>query len=74
MEDFGYGMEENCQYGIWKNCLPFHSILCPAFDTEAMLFDIWKVALSQNCDSRTQRVKHNRKFVDHNLEKLHPWP
>ena len=26
----GNGMEENCQYGIWKNCLPFHSISCPA--------------------------------------------
>ena len=26
----GNGMEENCQYGIWKNCLPFHSIPCPA--------------------------------------------
>ena len=26
----GNGMEENCQYGIWKNRLPFHSIiLCP---------------------------------------------
>ena len=23
----GNGMEENCQYGIWKNRLPFHSIL-----------------------------------------------
>ena len=22
--------EENGQYGIWKNHLPFHSILCPA--------------------------------------------
>ena len=30
MEDFRYGMEENCQYGIWKNRLPFHSIPCPA--------------------------------------------
>ena len=30
MEDFWYGMEENCQYGIWKNRLPFHSIPCPA--------------------------------------------
>ena len=26
----GNGMEENCQYGIWKNRLPFHSIPCPA--------------------------------------------
>ena len=25
----GNGMEENCQYGIWKNRLPFHSIPCP---------------------------------------------
>ena len=23
------GMEENYQYGIWKNRLPFHSIPCP---------------------------------------------
>ena len=26
----GNGMEENCQYGIWKNRLPFHSISCSA--------------------------------------------
>ena len=26
----GNGMEENCQYGIWKNRLSFHSIPCPA--------------------------------------------
>ena len=26
MEDFWYGMEENCQYGIWKNRLPFHTL------------------------------------------------
>ena len=26
----GNGMEENGQYGIWKNRLPFHSIPCPA--------------------------------------------
>ena len=25
----GNGMEENCQNGIWKNRLPFHSIPCP---------------------------------------------
>ena len=25
----GNGMEENCQYGIRKNRLPFHSIPCP---------------------------------------------
>ena len=25
-----YGMEDFCQYGIWKNRLPFHSIPCPA--------------------------------------------
>ena len=25
----GNGMEENCQYGIWKNRLTFHSIPCP---------------------------------------------
>ena len=24
----GNGMEENCQYGIWKKRLPFHSIPC----------------------------------------------
>ena len=23
------GMEENCQYGIRKNHLPFHSVSCP---------------------------------------------
>ena len=23
----GNGMEENCQYGIWKNRLPFHIVL-----------------------------------------------
>ena len=28
----GNGMEENCQYGIWKNRLPFHSIPCPVHD------------------------------------------
>ena len=22
----GNGMEENCQYGIWKNRLPFHTM------------------------------------------------
>ena len=33
MEDFWYGMEENCQYGIWKNRLPFHPIPCPGFCT-----------------------------------------
>ena len=27
----GNGMEENCQYGIWKNRLPFHSIPCPGY-------------------------------------------
>ena len=27
------GMEENCKYGIWKNRLPFHSIPCPAENT-----------------------------------------
>ena len=26
----GNEMEENCQYGLWKNRLPFHSIPCPA--------------------------------------------
>ena len=29
----GYGMEEILQYGIWKNRLPFHSIACPAPDS-----------------------------------------
>ena len=24
------GMEENSQYGMWKNRLPFHFIPCPA--------------------------------------------
>ena len=24
----GNGMEENCQYGIWKNRLPFHTMPC----------------------------------------------
>ena len=28
MEDFWYGMEENCQYGKWKNRLPFHTMPC----------------------------------------------
>ena len=32
-EDFWYGMEENCQYGIWKNRLPFHSTPCPVDKT-----------------------------------------
>ena len=27
MEDFEYGMKENCQYGIWKNRLPYHAVL-----------------------------------------------
>ena len=22
------GIEENCQYGIWKNRLPFHTMPC----------------------------------------------
>ena len=22
------GMEDNCQYGIWKNRLPFHTMPC----------------------------------------------
>ena len=26
----GNGIKENCQYGIWKNRLLFHSIPCPA--------------------------------------------
>ena len=30
----GNGMEENCQYGIWKNRLPFHSIPCPALNKQ----------------------------------------
>ena len=25
----GNGTEENCQYGIWKNRLPFHIMPCP---------------------------------------------
>ena len=24
----GNVMDENCQYGIWKNCLPFHAMPC----------------------------------------------
>ena len=36
LEDFWYGMEENCQYGIWKNRLPFHSIPCPAGRVEIL--------------------------------------
>ena len=24
----GNGMEENCQYGIWKNRLPFYAMPC----------------------------------------------
>ena len=24
----GNGMEKNCQYGIWKNRLPFHTMPC----------------------------------------------
>ena len=28
MEDFWYEIEENCQYGIWKNRLPFHTMPC----------------------------------------------
>ena len=27
----GNGMEENRQYRIWKNRLPFHSIPCPVY-------------------------------------------
>ena len=27
----GNGMEEDCQYRIWKNRLPFHYIPCPGF-------------------------------------------
>ena len=26
MEDFWYGMEESCQYDIWKNHIPFHTM------------------------------------------------
>ena len=26
----GNGMKENCQCGIWKNRLPYHTIPCPA--------------------------------------------
>ena len=37
----GNGMEENCQYGIWKNRLPFHSIPCPSYGT----LKIWHVLL-----------------------------
>ena len=31
----GNGMEENCQYGIWKNHIPFHSMPCPDCSTSA---------------------------------------
>ena len=27
------GMDEICQYGIWKNCLPFHSMPYPVDNT-----------------------------------------
>ena len=37
MEDFWYGMEENCQYGIWKNRFPFVSIPCPACMTVGII-------------------------------------
>ena len=32
-----YGMEQNCQYGIWKNRLPFHSLQCPASNANNLL-------------------------------------
>ena len=35
----GNGMEENCQYGIWKNHLPFHSIPCLA-DYSPVAFEV----------------------------------
>ena len=37
----GNEMEENCQYGIWKNRLSFHSIPCPA-DNQARSQDLEK--------------------------------
>ena len=33
----GNGMEENCQYGIWKNRLPFHPIPCPVYNLKYAL-------------------------------------
>ena len=33
----GNRMEENCQYEIWKNSLPFHSIACPVGNCAKML-------------------------------------
>ena len=38
MEDFWYGMEENCQYGIWKNRLPFHTMPCFSNVADAFMF------------------------------------
>ena len=29
----GNVMDENCQYGIWKNHLPFHAMPCPVDNT-----------------------------------------
>ena len=33
-------MEENCQYGIWKNRLPFHTMLCFSFIYRHLLFGV----------------------------------
>ena len=57
----GNGMEENCQFGIWKNRLPFHSIPCPVVRSAKFLF--------ANCTAplNSVRIPHCKKFVS----KLH---
>ena len=41
----GNEMEENCQNGIRKNRLPFHSIPCPAFRTKTLHL-LWVIRLN----------------------------
>ena len=55
----GNGIEENCQYGIRKNRLPFHSIPCPACD-------------SQNTSYHPRIREQELFFFVFKLRKLHP--
>ena len=45
MED---GMEKNCRYGIWKNCLPFHAL--PGGGRHNALLNALLTALHLFCD------------------------
>ena len=33
-------MDENCQYGIWKNCLPFHAMPCRQLKSNKIAYKV----------------------------------